>query len=80
MVTGAPPGLAWTKATVEGVPPIFTAGSKPDARVTPYLTDEKSLRDKLGAAWPIIALRIHAAKFKLHQSSSSQKNGGHSRE
>ena len=30
-----------------------------------YLTDKKSVRDVLGAAWLIIALRVHAAKLEI---------------
>ena len=57
-----------TKATVGGMliantPPFFTNGFEPVAQVTLCLTDENTSRDMLGAAWLIIALRIHAAKF-----------------
>ena len=49
---------------IVNTPPFFTNIFEPVARVTLYLTDEKTLRDMLGVAWLIIASRIHLARLK----------------
>ena len=63
--------LPTTKATVGGVPPFSANKFEPLARVTLYLTDEKTLHDVLGGAWLIIALRIHVAKLRPQRNRGS---------